>query len=169
MDLNLEHIDLSIVDKIMYLPDFLEIRYSKIKGAGLGIFAKRLIKKGKFLGNYVGEMIKLEEYTKLVTNPYLFNTKVFNENYIIDGSFLEKSNWTRYMNCSCNKEDENVFSIKCENEEVYSVENHDQFETSINNICLNGKIVFYTSRAIETGEELMFDYGENYKTLWNIS
>ena len=41
--MNLEAIDLSIINKTQYIPDYLEISYSKIKKAGLGIIAKKKI------------------------------------------------------------------------------------------------------------------------------
>ena len=53
----LESIDINIIDKVAYIPSFLELNYSSITNAGLGIFAKENIRKGKFLGNYVGEIL----------------------------------------------------------------------------------------------------------------
>ena len=41
-----EPIDIELIDKIKYIPDFLEISYSKnFEKAGLGIIAKKNIKK----------------------------------------------------------------------------------------------------------------------------
>ena len=33
--------DINMINKTQYIPDFLEIRYSNIKNAGLGIFCKK--------------------------------------------------------------------------------------------------------------------------------
>ena len=37
----LNYVNINIINKTQYIPDFLEIRYSNIKNAGLGIFCKK--------------------------------------------------------------------------------------------------------------------------------
>uniref|UniRef100_A0A6C0B2U0 Uncharacterized protein n=1 Tax=viral metagenome TaxID=1070528 RepID=A0A6C0B2U0_9ZZZZ len=44
----MEPVDLNIIDKCSYLPDYLEINYSSIPGAGLGILLKKIYQGGNF-------------------------------------------------------------------------------------------------------------------------
>jgi hypothetical protein len=159
----LEPINLAFIDRTQFIPDFLEIRYSSIDGAGLGIFAKQPIAKGTFLGNYVGKPIPLNKSVdhELSTNVYLFHTVVNQEHVILDARRLEDSNWTRFMNCSCGAHTDNVLAIRCENTGIYQKSNNTY-------ICLHGKIMLYTSRDIQIGEELFFDYGPSYKKKWGM-
>ena len=62
-------IDLNTIDRLEWLPTYLEIRYSKIKGAGLGVFAKEDICANTCLGNYVGQICQG------VSDAYTFTTR----------------------------------------------------------------------------------------------
>lgn len=149
----LEHIDINIIDRVAYIPSFLELNYSSIKNAGLGIFAKDKIPKGKFLGNYVGEIL---DGNNLEKNQYIFDTIIGSEKKKIDGVDLNKSNWTRFMNSSLGDDKiMNVICITCNNKDIYNKSNSEK-------ICLNGYIIFYAKKDIKVGEELLFDYGLNY-------
>ena len=78
-------------------------------------------------------------------------------NVIIDALDMDHSNWTRFMNCSYNKLVENVLVLKCNNTEIYTNQNNEQ-------ISLNGVI-----KDIEIGEELMYDYGKEYRNKLQIA
>lgn len=156
----IEGIKLELIDKLMYLPDFLEIKYSNIKEAGLGIFAKKNIPKGKFLGNYVGELKPSDSFFNW--NPYIFETIISNKKYKIDANDITKSNWTRFINCSYNNKVENVMTISTRDKNVY-VRQSDKKE-----IVLDGYVLFYSKRDINIGEELLFNYGTPYLKQLNI-
>lgn len=141
-DIKLEVIDQSLIDKTRYMPTNVYLDYSKIyPNAGLGVFAKEIIKKGSFLGNYVGEIRDKDH-----KGPYVFSVIVNGEQLKIDSIDINKSNYTRYMNCALNQQDENVIVIRCENEGL-----------------MNGKLCFFAKRNILIDEELCFDYGDEYK------
>lgn len=161
-----EPINLDFIDNIREIPDFVEIKFSSIAGAGLGIFAKKEIFKGQFLGNYVGELSKKNNIKEW--NQYLFSTVICNdkhdnssEDYIINAESLEKSNWTRFINCSDSEHEQNIVPIRCNNTEIYSTSSH-------RHLCMNGYIMFYALKDISEGSELFFDYGNDYKKKLNI-
>ena len=115
----------------------------------LGIFAKKNILQGQFLGNYVGEFIKKKNMKEW--NPYCFRTIIDNETYIINSESLEKSNWTRFINCSDSKHEPNIIQIRCKNTEIYST-------SSNRHLCLNGYIMFYALTDISEGSELFYAF-----------
>jgi hypothetical protein len=53
----MEPIDINVCDVPKYIPAFVHLGYSKLSNAGLGVFATASIKKGAFLGNYMGEIL----------------------------------------------------------------------------------------------------------------
>jgi len=98
MDPNaVEPINIGVVDVPKYIPTFVNIGYSKIPNAGLGIFANTKIKKGTFLGNYMGEI--RDEFTD-IRSDYIFASKNRTKTFSIDGANIETSNYTRFINCS---------------------------------------------------------------------
>ena len=150
----MQEININWIDITNHLPDFIEIKKSKI--SGFGAFAKKNIDKNIFLGNYMGEISDTS-----ITGPYVFYSHKNDKIITFDASKQDKSNWTRYMNCSINIETENVSSYFLRNKEDY-------FKKGIK-INLEGYIVFYTNRKIKKGEELMYYYGDYYASLLNIS
>lgn len=64
-------------------------------GMGLGLFAKRPIKKGEFIIEYIGELITAAEADKRLTR-YLFE---LDDKHTIDGA--TRKNVARYMNHFC--------------------------------------------------------------------
>lgn len=136
-----------MIDNTREIPDFVETKFSSISRAGLGIFAKKKISKGQFLGNYVGELIKKDNMKEW--NPYYFSTIIDNGEYIINSESLEKSNWTRFINCSDSKHEQNSIPIRCNNTEIYSKSSHQH-------LCMNGYIMFYDLTDISEGSELFF-------------
>jgi len=150
-----EPLKFKFIDNPYFIHDFLEIKYSNIEKAGLGIFTKTPLKKGKFLGNYVGKID-----TQNPENSYTFDSNRNNKLIFIDASDLNYSNWTRYMNCSSNKKNDNIMVIRCENKEIYFLNNKTYY--------LEGYMMFYTKRDIKEGEELLFDYGSEFKKLLGL-
>lgn len=165
--MNFELIDINVVDVPKYIPDFLQIKYSNIPNAGLGIFTNKFLKAGTFLGNYMGEIIEDEQNIN-ESSAYIFNTKKYNKNVIIDGYDLEKSNYTRFINCCSSNEDEkeNVIGIR------YVKDNNKSsiFSTKTGKqIDIEGYIFFFANCDIEEGEELLFNYGDSYRKKLGIA
>ena len=141
------------IDVARYRPSFIKIKTSKIKNAGRGAFTKKKILKHTYLGHYMGELTP-----GFKKGPYTFMTIRNKTVYSIDATQLDKSNWTRYMNCSGHfTKDENVNSFKLKNKEKVLI--NGEYKS------LEGYIVFYTSRDIEKGEELCYYYGDAYYKL----
>ena len=154
-----EPIDIELIDKTKYIPEFLEISYSKnFEKAGLGIIAKKYIKKGTFLGNYTGE---IHSNHKCRYNNCMYNFNTIKDNKVVNicAQDLNLSNWTRFMNSSLsNDEIENVTVITCDNNETYIKKNGEK-------VNLNGSIIFYAKKNIFIGEELLYNYGVNYNNI----
>ncbi len=149
----LQEININWIDISNHKPDFIIIKKSNING--YGAFANQNIKKDTFLGHYMGKIS-----TEFITGPYVFHSKRSNNIISIDASDKDKSNWTRYMNCSINDKTENVKSYFLTNKEEY-IRNNDK-------INMEGYIVFYSNREIKKGEELMYHYGSSYANILNI-
>lgn len=100
--------------------------------AGLGLFAGEPIKKGARIIEYVGEKISADEANRR-GGKYLFE---INSKWTIDGT--TRKNTARYVNHACGK------AANCEAENK------------------GGRIFITAKRAIQPGEELTYDYGEEY-------
>ena len=136
----IEDASFNLINIKKQIPKFIYIKKSVIHGEGA--FAKKNILKGQFLGNYMGNI----SFIPLKDNGYIYKSKKNNKDIYIDALPKNKSNWTRYMNCSLNEKEENVIVIKLENEDS----------------TLDGLILFYAKRNINLDEELLYDYGETY-------
>jgi len=124
---------------------------SKINGAGTGVVILNPVKKNHYLGRYKGVSYLADDYIDAVRSgtiqgKYGFDLNSTGVPMIVDASDPELSNWTRYMNCSRNFAEENVYWI-------------DE----------DGQIKFYAARDIKSGEELLFYYGENYANKLGIN
>ena len=114
---------------------FVRIRNSKIHGSGG--FAKKDIRKGTRIIEYIGKKITKEEADKILDENGAFVFDV-NEKWDIDGDVPE--NTARFINHSCNP--------NC------------SFEIKDNRIWIKSK------KDIKKGEELSYNYGfdlEGYK------
>ncbi len=100
--------------------------------AGLGLFAGEPIKKGTKIIEYVGEKITADEANRR-GGKYLFE---INSKWTIDGT--NRKNTARYVNHACGS------AANCEAE------------------VKNGRIFILAKKNIATGEELTYDYGEEY-------
>ena len=157
MDPNaVESVNINVVDVPKYIPSFVNIGYSKIPNAGLGIFANARINKGTFLGNYMGEIC--EDANSLSNSDYLFTSKNRIKLFTIDGTNLETSNYTRFINCAAIGT-ENVVAVRhrdATGESIYVTKHGKQID-------IDGYIFLFAARDIEPGEELLYDYGFNYR------
>jgi hypothetical protein len=101
--------------------------------AGLGLFAGEDIKKGELIIEYIGNILNKEESDKVAANQYLFEV---NRNKTIDGSV--RWNIARYCNHACNEAGNAESEIK------------------------NKRVFVKATRNIKEGEEIVYDYGEEF-------
>ena len=111
---------------------FVRIENSKIHGTGG--FAKRDIKRGSRIIEYIGKKINKEEAEKISDKDGIFIFEV-NEEWDIDGNVPE--NTARFINHSC--EPNCTFEIK------------------------NNRIWIKAKRNIKMGEELSYNYGFDFE------
>ena len=165
-----EQINLDWIDEPKFIHKSVEINYSKIPGAGLGIIAKEKIKKGTFLGNYMGiirDVMDMElRHNEYVQSGLRRSGKI----HIFDAKDIEKSNYIRYINCSNNYESENVIKVNCfgdmpllVNGKLYSDKfsnENDYIFTKSNGkeVNLDGYVICFALRDINKNEELYHNY-----------
>ncbi len=118
----------------MPIPKLGNVKYKVRRStAGLGLFAKEPVKKGAWIIEYVGKIVRgrkeVAEYP--ANNLYLFETSA---KRMIDGR--ERSNTARYINHSCKP--------NCE-AEIFA-----------------GRVFIKAIKKIEAGEEFSYDYGKEY-------
>ena len=132
------------------IPDSVVIKPSGITGAGFGAFAVEPIKKGKRY-EYIGKWLTPEEYDKKRSHKaYVWEiykeykkhgkTKLSDDviGYIDSGNKRD-SNWTRFVNCCRNKQEENM--------------KHKQ---------KHNRVYYVAKRDILPGEEILIWYGPGY-------
>ena len=118
---------------IMPIPKIGDVKYKvKKSSAGLGLFAAEPIKRGTWIIEYVGKIIS----GKKEVEDYPENKYLFETSAtrMIDGS--ARSNTARYINHSCKP--------NCEVD------------------IIGGRVFVKAVKRIEAGEELNYDYGEEY-------
>ena len=113
-----------------------EIRTSTIEGAGMGLFARHTIVEEDTFGYYTGEVITEKEFHD-PDRPFSAYVLWVTKDHILVGEG-SKANYTRYIN---HGDEPNIFLI------VSS-----RWKTAR----------FQALRNIEPGEEIFFDYGEDY-------
>lgn len=116
--------------------DDFEIRTSTIEGAGMGLFAKCALREEDTIGYYTGEVITEKEFHH-ADRPFSAYVLWVCSNHIIIGEG-PKAGYTRFINHS---DKPNAFLV------VSSRWKSARFETL---------------RDIEPGEEIFFNYGEDY-------
>jgi SET domain-containing protein len=158
---NVEPVNINVVDVPKYIPSFVNIGYSKIPNAGLGIFANTRINKGAFLGNYMGKIY--DDVSTLSKSDYIFTSKNRLNTFSIDAANIETSNYTRFINCAAIGTD-NVIVARHRDATGGSV----YVKNDGNQIAIDGYIFFSAARDIEPGEELLYDYGISYRNKLGI-
>ena len=116
--------------------DDFEIRTSTIEGAGMGLFARHAIGEEDTIGDYTGEVITEKEFHD-PERPFSAYVMWVTKNHILVGEG-PKANYTRYIN---HDDEPNAFLV------VSS-----RWKTAR----------FQALRDIEPGEEIFFDYGDDY-------
>lgn len=100
---------------------------------GLGLFATRPIKRNAYIATYRGPIITTEEADRREARGATY-LFYLNKRQTIDGS--PRYNVARYINHSC--------------------------KPNARPVGRNGGIVIVADRRIEPGEEILYDYGEEY-------
>jgi len=104
---------------------------------GLGLFATKPIKRGAYIATYRGRRISTEEARRREARGARYMFEL-NRRWTIDGS--PRWNLARYINHSC--------------------------RPNARPVARKGGIVIVASRPIEPGEEITYDYGQEYFELF---
>ncbi|MCG6166649.1 SET domain-containing protein-lysine N-methyltransferase [Leptospira sp. FAT2] len=113
-----------------------DIKASSIPGIGMGLFPKENVNKGDTIGYYTGRILsdKIANSSKYCESKYLL---WICKDYWIYGEGKE-SNYTRFMNHSSKPNVKLVVSVRWKTARFEAI------------------------RKIKAGEELFFDYGDEY-------
>jgi len=111
---------------------------SQVKGAGLGLFTEKALKKGDYIDEYIGEFLKCE-YQEGRSEEYYFD---HSDDYIMDAT--HQGNKTRFLNHSLTP----------------NIEASHRF--------VNGekRVAFYAKQDIPAQTELFYSYGKSYNKIW---
>lgn len=127
---------------LVFGTDLIKIKKSKIRNAGLGTFAKKNIKKGIFLGEYVGEELDYNTVYNLYNKKYLFKIIMKNKPSYYINATEKHGNWTRYIN-----------GVKTK---------HQQKKQNVKYYQFNERIYIKTIMDIKKEDELLANYGKTY-------
>ena len=117
-----------------------EIRTSTIEGAGMGLFTRYAIGKDDTIGYYTGKVITEKEFHD-PDRPFSAYVLWVTKDHILVGEG-PKANYTRYIN-------------------------HDDKPNAFLVVSSRWKTArFQALRDIKPGEEIFFDYGEDY---WELA
>ncbi len=125
--------------------DMIYINNSEIENAGLGVFAKKFIKKGTKIAEYIGKVYDSNILnTKTKDSSYFFQVNDYknNKKFIIDAKPLKYSNFTRFIN--------GVFT-----EDQKAKQNCRYYQNK-------GKILAKAMKDIYADQELLIHYGDEY-------
>lgn len=114
------------------LPSSLTVKDSTIAGAGKGLFAKRRLKKGTRLGEYIGERLTYAQAHGRDESYFIHTSEDGKSGFVIDGKRMD--NPMRWPNHSWN--------------------NNAQAE-----IQEDGRIIFRTKKPVGAGKEIFINYG----------
>jgi SET domain-containing protein len=121
-----------------------EVRLSKIEGAGLGLFAKSKITKGELISEFTGELVNNKQLEILLSKRKMLFLIDYDENYTLD---VENSNClAKYAN---------------------DAKGSKKIKGLINNskiIFYNDKVFLVATKDIKRREEIYTSYGKEY---WN--
>lgn len=149
------------------------------EGRGLGLFTTVPIEESTFLFDYVGLVLPAQEYVERfsgLSEYILAIDNAYGYTFIIDAQDPEVSNLARYMNhakmglpslprlglvasgpCNC--------LMLSESSETYAKFVEAALDTCMPEQMPPPRLHVFTLRAIAAGEELCWDYGEEYWTM----
>ena len=135
--------DLKGLDDKEYIRERVYVSKSGISGAGMGLFARRKIKKNEMIGEYVGEFLTKEQHEKRypgdARSAYGVETEL---NDFIDASDVNESNQLRYAN--------DMISDRSKTNARIVGDRHE------------ARVFFEASKDIEPDEEIFANYGDEY-------
>ncbi|XP_052226196.1 histone-lysine N-methyltransferase PRDM9-like isoform X2 [Dreissena polymorpha] len=117
------------------VPDCLEIKMSKIAGAGLGVFSKMELESRVMFGPYGGDVIAENQKSGYCWQIY----KESRASHFVDAQNKATSNWMRYVNCAMTDEDQNLVAFQ-----------------------YKGGIYYCTLKQVSPGAELLVWYGDEF-------
>ncbi|KAH3897149.1 hypothetical protein DPMN_021334, partial [Dreissena polymorpha] len=117
------------------LPECLEIKRSKIIGAGLGVFSKVGQESRIMFGPYGGDIITDNPNSGYCWQIY----KVGKPSRFVDAQNKATSNWIKYVNCAMKEADKNLLAFQ-----------------------YKGGIYYCTLKPVSSGEELLVWYGDEF-------
>ncbi|CAF1369116.1 unnamed protein product [Rotaria sordida] len=120
-------------------PRWIYCAKSRIPGASIAVFTSKLLKPNTFFGPYIG--IRHQSSRKADNSTYVWTIEYSNGKIhsYIDAIDQTKSNWLRYVNCTCTVNQEYLIPIQ-----------------------YNSNIFYKTIRIIQPNEELLV-YSKNLK------
>uniref|UniRef100_A0AAY4F031 PR domain containing 2, with ZNF domain b n=1 Tax=Denticeps clupeoides TaxID=299321 RepID=A0AAY4F031_9TELE len=115
------------------LPEDMMLRPSAVDGNRIGVWASRIIPKGKRFGPFIGERKKRSQVT---SNVYMWEVYFPTRGWMcIDATDPMKGNWLRYVNWARSSQEQNLFPLE-----------------------INRAIYYKVLRPIGAGEELLAWY-----------
>ncbi|XP_013858337.1 PR domain zinc finger protein 2 [Austrofundulus limnaeus] len=115
------------------LPDYLNLGPSAVNQSRVGVWATKVIPKGKRFGPFVGEKKKRSQVT---SNVYMWEVYFPARGWMcIDATDPTKGNWLRYVNWARSSKEQNLFPLE-----------------------INRAIYYKALRPIRAGEELLVWY-----------
>jgi hypothetical protein len=134
-------------------PDILERIEVRDTGTikGFGAFCKNQpLERDTFLGFYEGVLIRSREELEKSLGPESFSTSSMDYVMSTDGGLT-------FLDGRLRAQDRDTFSPVHLNHE-----DKGKPQCNCKRLLEEGRVAFFTSRRIEVGEELCFDYGSNY-------
>ncbi len=128
-------------DILEKFPNRIKIKKSWINGAGLWAFSNIDIPKDTTIWEYIGKIMNPDDFdNKKSHHDYGFSVydgkKIL---FVIDAANKKYWNWTRFINCARNSEEENIYFYQYKK-----------------------RIFVRTHKKIKAGDELFIWYGKEY-------
>jgi SET domain-containing protein len=124
--------------------DLIEVKKSKIRGAGLGAFAKTTIPAGTLMGPYHGRYMTTSQRNRVRDGTYIWK---INDDLYVDAKPIRKNNPLRYVNGA--KTSLQKKKINCE------VKFFGATPSTM-------KVYYMTTKDVLPNEELLVSYGDYY-------
>lgn len=124
--------------------DLVELKKSKIRNAGTGVFAKTTIPTGTLIGPYHGRYMNLKQRNRVTDGTFIWK---IHDDLFIDAKRFKKNNPLRYVNGAKTKLQKE--KINCEVKFLGTDPNH-------------LKVYYITTKNILPDEELIISYGNAY-------
>jgi hypothetical protein len=123
--------------------EFLEIKDSTIPGAGRGLFPRKRLEEGTSLGFYSGKMLSKREHENM---------------RLSDSSYVVTLHWKRKVR----GKRQHIIVDGNVSGNMLSIINDGPHSGHAANVEMDDGGVLYTTRVVEEGEELFWNYGNNY-------